>query len=213
TLMGETSASRRPVNSLLEEDLEWDSGSKPVPVITQETTTTLEDMIKQRIIDGKFDDVVRKRDIAAKPFRPSERVEVDDSKPQQSLAEVYEQDYMKKNAAPGTWVDAKDAAVQQQHLEVRKLVRELFAKLDALSDFHYVPNAPDASITIVSDTAAIEMEEVIPLHVSEATGLAPEEVYDKKRGDVKADTELDKDERKRLRNRKKRLAKQRSASK
>lgn len=51
TLGGETSGKTRPLNSLLEEDLEFDHAAKPVPVITQETTETLEDMIKKRIVD------------------------------------------------------------------------------------------------------------------------------------------------------------------
>jgi U3 small nucleolar RNA-associated protein MPP10 len=51
TLGGEASAKARPLNSLLEEDLEFDHAAKPVPVITQETTETLEDMIKKRIVE------------------------------------------------------------------------------------------------------------------------------------------------------------------
>lgn len=50
----------RPVNSLLEEYVEFDHGSKPVPVITQASTRSLEDIIKRRIKDEAFDDVVRK---------------------------------------------------------------------------------------------------------------------------------------------------------
>lgn len=53
---GEAKARDRPVNSLLEEDLEYERSGKVVPVITEETTKTIEDLIKKRILDvSNFD--------------------------------------------------------------------------------------------------------------------------------------------------------------
>lgn len=51
TLMGEATARGRPVNSLLEEDLEFERVAKVVPVVTEETTHSLEDRIKARILE------------------------------------------------------------------------------------------------------------------------------------------------------------------
>jgi U3 small nucleolar RNA-associated protein MPP10 len=51
TMIGEASVKNRPVNSLLEEDLEFEVASKPVPVVTEEVTQSLEDLIKKRIAD------------------------------------------------------------------------------------------------------------------------------------------------------------------
>src|SRR5690606_16483292 len=45
TLAGEVKAKQRPQNALLEEDLDFERVSKPVPVITTEVTSSLEDMI------------------------------------------------------------------------------------------------------------------------------------------------------------------------
>ncbi len=58
--MGETKASDRPLNSLLEEDLDFEGAGKVAPVITEQVTRTLEDLIKYRIKEKAFDDPVRK---------------------------------------------------------------------------------------------------------------------------------------------------------
>lgn len=51
TLLGEATSRARPENSLLEEVLDFEQMGKVVPVITEETVKSLEDMIKARIID------------------------------------------------------------------------------------------------------------------------------------------------------------------
>ncbi|CEI94717.1 hypothetical protein RMCBS344292_08921 [Rhizopus microsporus] len=204
TLRGEATASARPVNSLLEEDLEFEHANKPVPVITQETTNVLEDMIKKRIVDNMFDDVERKVDPTLRPFLPSKRVEISDEKSKKSLAEIYEDDYSKKKLGDAA-VDERDEALKKEHEEITNMFNSLCHKLDALSNFHYTPKAPKPEMEIVSNAAAISMEEIIPVNVSDATLLAPEEVYEKKRGEVKATTEMDQAERKKARALKKKL--------
>lgn len=211
TLGGETSGKTRPLNSLLEEDLEFDHAAKPVPVITQETTETLEDMIKKRIVDNVFDDVVRKADPADRPFLPSKLVELDDSKSKKSLAELYEADFVKQTT--GATTNEKDEKLANEHTEIDDMFLNLCAKLDALSNFHYTPKAPKPEITVVSNAAAISMEEVIPVNVSDATLLAPEEVFEKKRTDVKGDTELDQGERAKMRAAKKKSKRKEKAMK
>lgn len=51
TLLGEATARARPENSLLEEHLDFEHVGKVVPVVTEETVKTLEEMIKKRIIE------------------------------------------------------------------------------------------------------------------------------------------------------------------
>ncbi|KAI8083748.1 U3 small nucleolar ribonucleoprotein complex, subunit Mpp10 [Thamnidium elegans] len=204
TLRGEANAKIRPVNSLLEEDLEFEHANKPVPVITEESTNTLEEIIKKRILDNMFDDVERKVDPNLRPFIPSKRVEISDEKAKQSLADMYEDDFVRKQTG-SEQVDARDEALEKDHAEITELFTTLCHKLDALSNFHYTPKAPKPEMTIVSNSAAISMEEVTPVNVSDATLLAPEEVYEKKRGEVKTAAEMEQDERKRLRAQKKKL--------
>ncbi|KAG2201965.1 hypothetical protein INT47_000504 [Mucor saturninus] len=212
TLRGEANAKARPVNSLLEEDLEFEHANKPVPVITEESTNTLEDIIKKRILDNMFDDVERKVDPNLRPFVPSRRVEISDEKGKKSLADMYEDDFVRKQAG-AEQVDARDEALEKDHAEITDLFKTLCHKLDALSNFHYTPKAPKPEMSIVSNSAAISMEEVTPVNVSESTLLAPEEVYEKKRNDVKTAGEMEQDERKRLRAQNKKLKRKERAIK
>ncbi|KAH9171831.1 Mpp10 protein [Lactarius sanguifluus] len=92
-LMGEATSHIRPHDSLLEEDLEFERVMKAVPVITEEIVSGLEDRIKARILEGRFDDVVRKRLVDDKPFLPSRFFELQDTKSKQSLAQIYEEEY------------------------------------------------------------------------------------------------------------------------
>jgi U3 small nucleolar RNA-associated protein MPP10 len=58
-LIGEVKSSDRPQNSLLSTYADIERVSKPAPVITQEFTTSIEDLIKKRITSSTFDNVVK----------------------------------------------------------------------------------------------------------------------------------------------------------
>ena len=49
----------RPLNSALEIDLDFDRALRPPPQPTEEATATLEDMIKRRIAERRFNDPQR----------------------------------------------------------------------------------------------------------------------------------------------------------
>src|SRR5205085_9635976 len=61
--------------------------------------------------------------------------------------------------------------------------------------------------TVITNVAAINMEEVIPLNVNDSNLLAPEEIYDKKNVEVKGETELTSADKKNARVKKKRAKK------
>lgn len=60
-MLGEATATKRPANSLLEEDLEFDFAARPAPVITEAVTKSIEDLIKYRIFHEAFDDPIARQ--------------------------------------------------------------------------------------------------------------------------------------------------------
>nr|SVE74300.1 EOG090X09DZ [Daphnia barbata] len=210
-LMGETKAELRPENALLEEDLFFDHTTRQAPVITEETTKTLEDIIRQRIKDQAFDDVERKIKPVHDPTEYKKKLVLDQEKSKFSLAEIYEQEFLKQQEAQAS--EAKSTSLadatndeqsdDQQRATIRKRMARLFATLDALCNFSYTPRPPQPDIKIVSNMPSIVMEEIAPVTVSDANLLAPQEVQDPTRGVLKGATEKEKTDRLRERRKKK----------
>ncbi|XP_064609191.1 LOW QUALITY PROTEIN: U3 small nucleolar ribonucleoprotein protein MPP10-like [Liolophura sinensis] len=196
-LAGEVSSAKRPENSLLEEFLQFDQTTKLPPVITEETTKSIEDIIRQRIKDQAWDDVERKIKPKEDPFEYKKRIVLDQEKSKQSLGEIYEKEYLKQQQKEE--VETKDP----DHEEIKKEMRDLFIKLDALSNFHFTPKPAAPEIKVISNLPSINMEEVAPVVASDATLLAPEEVQDKVKGETKGQTEKTETDRKRERREKK----------
>nr|XP_020729009.1 U3 small nucleolar ribonucleoprotein protein MPP10 [Odocoileus virginianus texanus] len=197
-LQGEVTAQKRPENSLLEETLHFDHAVRMAPVITEETTLQLEDIIKQRIRDQAWDDVVRKEKPKEDAFEYKKRLTLDHEKSKLSLAEIYEQEYIKLNQ------QKTEEEENPEHVEIQKMMDSLFLKLDALSNFHFIPKPPVPEIKVVSNLPAVTVEEVAPVSVSDAALLAPEEVKEKnKAGDIKTAAEKTATDKKRERRKKK----------
>ncbi|KAK2760978.1 U3 snoRNP protein [Arachnomyces sp. PD_36] len=180
TLSGEAKAPQRPLNSLIEEDLEFERVGKPVPVVTNEVTEEIEQLIKRRIIAKEFDEVPRRHpdSLSSRANPRREKYQLDDSKPQQSLAELYETDHLR--ATDPSYVEPKDAKLKQEHLEISELWKGINSQLDTLSNWHYKPKTPHANISVVSDVATISMEDARPTAGQGVDGpgmLAPQEVY------------------------------------
>jgi U3 small nucleolar RNA-associated protein MPP10 len=180
-LRGEVDSRKRPLNSLLEEHVEFETAIKQAPVITEEVTMALEDIIKRRIVEGSFDDVVRREEDEIDTRKP--RPELDFAKSQKSLAELYEDEYLKS-------VDKANAANEKPQLaavleqkrskdqeEVLRRFAHLAYKLDALSNFHFTPRPVVPDLAVKENVAAIRMEEIIPIGVSDSSLLAPQEIF------------------------------------
>ncbi|NXI75445.1 MPP10 protein, partial [Rhipidura dahli] len=197
-LKGEVTGQKRPENSLLEETVLFDHAVRMAPVITEETTFQLEDIIKQRILDEAWDDVVPKEKPKEETFEYKKRITLDHEKSKLSLAEIYEQEYMKLHQ------QKTEEEENPEHKEIQEMMDSLFQKLDALCNFHFTPKPPVPEVKIVSNLPAISVEEVAPVAVSDAALLAPEEIKEKnKAGDVKTDAEKTPTDKKRELRRKK----------
>ncbi|CDZ97200.1 U3 small nucleolar ribonucleoprotein (snoRNP) subunit-Mpp10p [Phaffia rhodozyma] len=179
-LAGEASSKSRPINAILEEDLDFETVGKQVPIVTEEKVKGLEDKIKQRILDNDFNDVTRLRAMDSKPFLPSRVFELNDEKSAKSLAQIYEDDYTASNekAAGRTPVmNEKDSKLQQQHNEIETLWEEICYKLDALSNANFTPKQPKAQIKTISNVASLSLESALPPTQRASHLLAPEEVF------------------------------------
>ncbi|KAK0106959.1 U3 snoRNP protein [Cadophora gregata] len=181
TLAGEARAADRPLNSLLDEDLDFERTGKPVLEVTAEVSESIEELIKRRILAQEFDEVIRRRP-ETETATSSRRglFELDDSKPQQSLAEMYEEEHVKAHN-PDTYVSKSDEKLRKEEAEIEGLWKDVSAKLDALSSWHYKPKPAAPSLTVVSDVATISMEDAQPTTASGISAgqsmLAPQEIY------------------------------------
>ncbi|KAL5324520.1 hypothetical protein ACEPPN_009066 [Leptodophora sp. 'Broadleaf-Isolate-01'] len=181
TLAGEARAADRPLNSLLDEDLDFERTGKPVLEVTAEVSESIEELIKRRILAQEFDEVIRRRpDTETASSSRRGLFELDDSKPQQSLAEMYEEEHVKAHN-PDTYVSKSDENLRKEEAEIEGLWKDVSAKLDALSSWHYKPKPAAPSLTVVSDVATISMEDAQPTTASGISAgqsmLAPQEIY------------------------------------
>ncbi|KAH8835820.1 U3 small nucleolar ribonucleoprotein complex, subunit Mpp10 [Flagelloscypha sp. PMI_526] len=195
-LMGEATSRARPHNSLLEEDLDFERVMKSVPLVTEEAVKSLEDTIKARILEGRFDDVVRIRPLDDKPFLPSRLIELSDKKSADSLAQIYENEYVAQRDGKIDGAE-KDAKLAKEHKEIEDQWERISNKLDALCNAHFTPKQPKAIIETLSNIPTASMESALPTSQSASTILAPEEVFAPS-NEVRARSELTPSEKKAL---------------
>ncbi|GFS10750.1 U3 small nucleolar ribonucleoprotein protein MPP10 [Elysia marginata] len=207
-LTGEATASKRPENSLLETVLDFQHTTRAAPVITDETTKSLEDYIKQRIKDKAFDDVERKEKPKEDPFEFKKRIVLDQEKSKLSLGELYEQEFLKQQQQ-----DKEEVKADPECEKIEADLGKLFQQLDALCNFRYTPMKAGTEVKIVVNTPAITMEEVAPVATTDAQLLAPEEVKEKVRHDLKAVEERDSTDKKRDRRQKKKEKREKKKAK
>ncbi|GAB2249023.1 hypothetical protein Droror1_Dr00012382 [Drosera rotundifolia] len=206
TMSGEVTAAKRPKNSALGVDIDFERNAMPPPLITEEDTLSLEELIKKRVLEGIFDDVRRSPKVPLKA--PKEVLELDENKSKKGLAELYEGEYAQQTG----FISAPLSQTDLLKKETDALYKRLCLKLDALSHFHFAPKPVIEEMSIPVNLPALAMEEIMPVAVSDAAMLAPEEVFAGK-GVIKDESELTKSDRKQRRAKKKRKFKAEQAKK
>ncbi|CAO4371760.1 unnamed protein product [Caenorhabditis nigoni] len=204
-LSGEVAADQRDQNTLLEKHVDFDHGAKRAPEVTEEFTDRLECLIKQRIKDKAWDDVVRVKKVEAKGARFETEAIENVMNQKTSLAEVYEKEYQN---AQGNGGDGGEKKENPQHEAIKGKMGELFRLIDALTHFEYKPDQAREEVKVVSNMAALRVEEVGITASTEAQLMAPEEISKKMRSIEKGKEERTATDRARERRAKK--AKQRS---
>ena len=178
TLSGEARAADRPVNSLIEEDLEFERAGKPIPVVTAEVSEGIEALIKRRIIAREFDEVVRRRPEAFGSANETRRgrFELNDSQSKQGLADIYEQEHLARSDP--NYESTLDKKTKKAHEEIDQLWKQVSSQLDVLSNLHFKPKRAEVEIKTVEDKPTIRLEDARPGGVAgEENMLAPQEIF------------------------------------
>jgi U3 small nucleolar RNA-associated protein MPP10 len=95
-LRGEVAAKDRPTNSLLEAALDVERVARVVQPVTAEKSASLEELIKQRILDEKFDDLVPKNVELPHNKKKQSAPEVSQEKSSEGLGDIYAAEYMRR---------------------------------------------------------------------------------------------------------------------
>ncbi|PAA73567.1 hypothetical protein BOX15_Mlig034450g1 [Macrostomum lignano] len=194
-LRGEIEAAERPEGGLLEEDLDFDHIGRPRPLASEELESRIQELVRARIKEAKFDSVARKHRPEERPAEYRKALLLDTEKPR-PLAEVYEGEFAKQQTAEA-------AKSLPQHEEIRRDLNSLLARLDRLSGLHFAPQNPLPRVRVVSGAPALAMEEVRGTAASaEASQAAPEQLADKpgrRAGKEVGDSELSRTDRLRRR--------------
>ena len=155
--------------------------------------------LKQRIVDGLFDDVVKiadTRPAVRKEKQDQESVEaqLDFNKSRVGLAAAYEEQYEKEVFG--------NATAQEEHTDKKlQACKEIFGKLmfqlDQLTNSRYTPKPVSETVAALRDADAIAMEDVVPItnlgNNSAAAQKAPQEIVSAQRH-VKSHAELERQE-------------------
>jgi U3 small nucleolar RNA-associated protein MPP10 len=151
-------------------------------------TDEIEEIIKQRVLDMLYDDVRPKKPLEPVKTRTAAEDFMDYEKSKKSLAELYEEDFKKEVLHIPV-----NTETERAKKEITVVFKKLCYNLDLLSSLHPVPRPVVQNLQVKnSQVPALVLEEVLPHAISQKELATPEQVFDKKKAELKSEEELTK---------------------
>jgi len=208
-MSGEVSGMRRPIDSLLEADLDFSQATRLVPTIAEEVTTSVDDMLRVRIKEQLWDDVIRLAALEPRSFR-AKPADLSTDRSAIGLGDQYAADYEQEMLGHAS---AESVSTDDVHRAVRQLFSKLSTRLDVMFSLYAVPKPHQIEATVRARFSTIHLEEATPTAMPAADAMAPEEIYRQQQGlkQLANHGELSQEERSSLRRKKKRVRRRLSA--
>ncbi|CAD8145070.1 unnamed protein product [Paramecium octaurelia] len=154
--VGEVQGRQRPLNSLIDQDLDFDVNRKVLEETTPEQQNKLVEMIKKRVQDELFDDRQKVQINLHSLEKPVDQV--DTNKSQFGLAELYERQFKQALGLP------TNTSEQKLKQELFEQFRDLCYKLDSLTNLNFEPRGyvKQAEVQVL-DNNVVQREEKVPI--------------------------------------------------
>lgn len=171
-MKGEVRGQDRPVNSLLNVEVEFQHGLRLKEQKEEVVHQNMETMIRQRILNEAFDDP--KMFTFNNNLDQRQLTDVDFEKDKKGLAAYYEEDY--KRRMLGLPAESKEDKMKSEILDQFK---ELMSHLDHMTNMTFTPMGIHKKIKKkkTKDIEVIQLEEKVPITVKEMDTINPKDLF------------------------------------
>lgn len=129
TNLGESSGPERPKNSVLETELEFDQKIQQNPNLSIQASTLLEEIIKDRVLSGSWDDVELCKSLK-RASSVAQAVVLQEEKNKNGLGEVYAEEYIKRSQQTVNEIKHNPSLLVSQ---AQRILESLMVKLELLT--------------------------------------------------------------------------------
>lgn len=154
TMKGEITGKYRPVNSLLENNLDFKVTKRPPPIPSVEWSNKIENLIRIRVSNDLYDDPKMS---TMKEEKKSNNLndQLIFEKSNKGLAELYEEDWYKENQN-----ESLKEVKSQEKQEIEGMIEELFDMFGKLTSNQFVGERVKTEMNLVKDVESIEVKDV-----------------------------------------------------